>query len=48
MGNAAPGFVGAPIAHEDDPERAYRAALDTLAGAKQCVAIEPVTVQCEE
>ena len=42
------GFVGAPIAHEDDPEQAYRAALDTVASAKQYIAIDPATVQCEE
>jgi hypothetical protein len=48
LGDAVLGFVGAPIAHEDDPEQAYCAALDTVASAKQYVAIDPATVQCEE
>jgi class 3 adenylate cyclase len=30
MGDAILAFFGAPIAHEDDPERACRAALDIL------------------
>jgi class 3 adenylate cyclase/tetratricopeptide (TPR) repeat protein len=34
MGDAVLAFFGAPIAHEDDPERACRAALDIMAGAK--------------
>ena len=34
MGDAILAFFGAPIAHEDDPERACRAALEILAGAK--------------
>ena len=31
MGDAAMGVFGAPVAHEDDPERAVRAAMDLLA-----------------
>lgn len=31
LGDGVLAFFGAPIAHEDDPERAIRAALDTLA-----------------
>lgn len=31
MGDALLAFFGAPVAHEDDPERAVRAALDLLA-----------------
>jgi ABC-type oligopeptide transport system substrate-binding subunit/class 3 adenylate cyclase len=38
MGDAVLAFFGAPIAHEDDPERACRAALDILKGASQCAA----------
>ncbi len=34
MGDAILAFFGAPIAHEDDPYRACRAALDILQGAK--------------
>lgn len=33
MGDAILAFFGAPIAHEDDPERACRAALDIVASA---------------
>jgi class 3 adenylate cyclase len=32
MGDAILAFFGAPLAHEDDPERAILAALDILAG----------------
>jgi len=35
MGDAILAFFGAPIAHEDDPERAMRAALDIIAGARR-------------
>jgi class 3 adenylate cyclase/predicted ATPase len=35
MGDAILAFFGAPIAHEDDPYRACRAALDILEGAKE-------------
>jgi len=35
MGDAVLAFFGAPIAHEDDPERACRAALDIIAGAQR-------------
>jgi class 3 adenylate cyclase len=35
MGDAVLAFFGAPIAHEDDPERAIRAALDIVEGANQ-------------
>jgi class 3 adenylate cyclase/predicted ATPase len=35
MGDAILAFFGAPVAHEDDPYRACRAALDILAGAKE-------------
>src|SRR5215468_10622793 len=31
IGDAAMGVFGAPVAHEDDPERAVRAAFDLLA-----------------
>ena len=34
MGDAILAFFGAPIAHEDDPQRACRAALDIIDGAK--------------
>jgi class 3 adenylate cyclase len=34
MGDAILAFFGAPIAHEDDPERACRAALEIVEGAK--------------
>jgi len=34
MGDAILAFFGAPIAHEDDPERACRAALEIIEGAK--------------
>ena len=32
MGDAVLAFFGAPVAHEDDPQRAVRAALDMLRG----------------
>src|SRR3970282_2942971 len=32
MGDAILAFFGAPIAHEDDPQRAVRAGLDIIAG----------------
>jgi class 3 adenylate cyclase len=35
MGDAILAFWGAPIAHEDDPERACRAALEITAGAAE-------------
>jgi class 3 adenylate cyclase/tetratricopeptide (TPR) repeat protein len=35
MGDAIVAFFGAPIAHEDDPERAIRAALDIVSGAQE-------------
>lgn len=38
MGDAILAFFGAPIAHEDDPERACRVALDILAGAQDYAA----------
>jgi class 3 adenylate cyclase len=38
MGDAILAFFGAPIAHEDDPERACRAALAILAGARRYAA----------
>jgi class 3 adenylate cyclase/tetratricopeptide (TPR) repeat protein len=34
MGDGVLAFFGAPIAHEDDPERACRAALDIIEGAR--------------
>jgi ABC-type oligopeptide transport system substrate-binding subunit/class 3 adenylate cyclase len=34
MGDAVLAFFGAPLAHEDDPERAVRAALEIVAGAQ--------------
>ena len=33
VGDAVLAVFGAPVAHEDDPERALRAALDMQAGA---------------
>ena len=38
MGDAILAFFGAPVAHEDDPERACRAALDIISGARQYAA----------
>ena len=38
MGDAILAFFGAPIAHEDDPERAVRAALEIVAGAQDYAA----------
>jgi class 3 adenylate cyclase/tetratricopeptide (TPR) repeat protein len=38
MGDAILAFFGAPIAHEDDPERAIRAALDIVQGAQEYAA----------
>jgi class 3 adenylate cyclase/tetratricopeptide (TPR) repeat protein len=38
MGDAVLAFFGAPIAHEDDPERAIRAGLDIIAGAEDYAA----------
>jgi class 3 adenylate cyclase/tetratricopeptide (TPR) repeat protein len=38
MGDAVLAFFGAPTAHEDDPERACRAALEILEGAKRYAA----------
>jgi class 3 adenylate cyclase/tetratricopeptide (TPR) repeat protein len=35
MGDAVLAFFGAPVAHEDDPERALRAALEIQAAAKE-------------
>ena len=35
MGDAVLAFFGAPLAHEDDPERAVRAALEIIAGAQR-------------
>jgi class 3 adenylate cyclase/tetratricopeptide (TPR) repeat protein len=35
MGDALLAFFGAPVAHEDDPVRAIRAALDLLAAARE-------------
>ncbi|HNS51574.1 MAG TPA: adenylate/guanylate cyclase domain-containing protein [Anaerolineae bacterium] len=34
MGDAILAFFGAPLAHEDDPERAIRAGLEIVSGAK--------------
>jgi class 3 adenylate cyclase len=34
MGDAVLAFFGAPVAHEDDPERAIRAALEMVRGAR--------------
>ena len=39
MGDAVLAFFGAPIAHEDDPERACRAALDIIDGAGRYAAL---------
>ncbi len=38
MGDAILAFFGAPVAHEDDPERACRAALEIIAGAREYAA----------
>jgi len=38
MGDAVLAFFGAPIAHEDDPERACRAALEIIKGAQRYAA----------
>jgi len=38
MGDAVLAFFGAPIAHEDDPERACRAALEIIEGAREYAA----------
>ncbi|MBL7183608.1 MAG: AAA family ATPase, partial [Anaerolineae bacterium] len=38
MGDAILAFFGAPIAHEDDPERACRAALEIVEGARRYAA----------
>jgi ABC-type oligopeptide transport system substrate-binding subunit/class 3 adenylate cyclase len=38
MGDAILAFFGAPIAHEDDPERACRAALEIVEGAREYAA----------
>jgi class 3 adenylate cyclase/tetratricopeptide (TPR) repeat protein len=38
MGDAVLAFFGAPISHEDDPERAIRAGLEIVAGAKEYAA----------
>lgn len=38
MGDAILAFFGAPIAHEDDPERACRAALEIIAGTRELAA----------
>jgi len=35
QGDAMLAFFGAPVAHEDDPERAVRAALDMVAGIEE-------------
>ena len=35
MGDAVLAFFGAPVAHEDDPERAVRAGLDIQAAARE-------------
>jgi class 3 adenylate cyclase len=35
VGDGVLAFFGAPMAHEDDPERAIRAALDMMAGAER-------------
>ncbi len=38
MGDAILAFFGAPLAHENDPERALRAALEIIAGAQEYAA----------
>ena len=38
MGDAVLAFFGAPISHEDDPERAIRAGLEIVAGAQEYAA----------
>jgi len=38
MGDAILAFFGAPVAHEDDPERACRAALDIISSAQRYAA----------
>lgn len=38
MGDAILAFFGAPLAHENDPERAVRAALEIIAGAQEYAA----------
>ena len=38
MGDAVLAFFGAPISHEDDPERAIRAGLEIVAGANEYAA----------
>jgi class 3 adenylate cyclase/tetratricopeptide (TPR) repeat protein len=38
MGDAVLAFFGAPIAHEDDPERAIRAGLEIVQGAQEYAA----------
>src|ERR1700737_4114801 len=35
MGDGLLGLFGAPVAHEDDPERAVRAGLDIMASARE-------------
>src|SRR3982074_3622029 len=35
MGDGLLGLFGAPVAHEDDPERAVRAGLDIMAAARE-------------
>jgi class 3 adenylate cyclase len=39
MGDAVLAFFGAPIAHEDDAQRACLAALEIIAGAQRCAEI---------
>jgi class 3 adenylate cyclase/tetratricopeptide (TPR) repeat protein len=41
IGDAAMGVFGAPVAHEDDPERAVRAALDLLGSVERLRASDP-------
>ena len=38
MGDAVLAFFGAPLSHEDDPERAVRAGLEIVSGIKQYAA----------